>query len=132
MDRSTVWTAAFALLVGAPAAALAAGKVCDARQYGAKADGVTKDTAAIAAAVEDCAKAGGGMVRLDGGTFLSGPVLLKSNITLEITKGTTLLGSPDRADFPHWRFARKDTVQPLVGAVDAQNVAITGEGTIDG
>jgi polygalacturonase len=107
-------------------------KLCDARTYGAKADGVSKDTKAIQAAVEDCASAGGGTVRLSGGTFLTGPILLKSNITLEIEKGAALLGSPDRADYPMVTFARNQTVQPLVSAVNAENVAITGEGTIDG
>jgi len=111
---------------------VAVAKVCDARTYGAKADGVTKDTKAIQAAVEDCASAGGGTVRLSGGTFLTGPVLLKSNITLEIAKGAVLLGSPDRADYPMVTFARNQTVQSLVSAVNAENVAITGEGVIDG
>ena len=111
---------------------VAVAKVCDARTYGAKADGVTKDTKAIQAAVEDCASAGGGTVRLSGGTFLTGPILLKSNITLEIAKGAVLLGSPDRADYPMVTFARQQTVQPLVSAVNAENVTITGEGTIDG
>ncbi|MGD0796650.1 MAG: glycoside hydrolase family 28 protein [Acidobacteriaceae bacterium] len=110
----------------------AAGKVCDARAYGAKADGATKDTKAIQAAVEDCASAGGGTVKLSGGTFLTGPVLLKSHITLEISKGAVLLGSPDRGDYPMVTFARNQTVQPLVSAVNAEDVAITGEGTIDG
>jgi len=107
-------------------------KVCDARTYGAKGDGATKDTLAIQAAVDDCAKAGGGTVKLSGGTFLTGPVLLKSHITLEIEKGAVLLGSPDRADYPMVTFARNQTVQPLVSAVNAKNVAIVGEGTIDG
>jgi len=111
---------------------VAATKLCDARTYGAKADGVTKDTKAIQAAIDDCASAGGGTVRLSGGTFLTGPILLKSNITLEIEKGAALLGSPDRADYPMVTFARNQTVQPLVSAVNAENVAITGEGTIDG
>jgi polygalacturonase len=111
---------------------VAVAKVCDARTYGAKADGVTKDTKAIQAAVEDCASKGGGTVRLSGGTFLTGPILLKSNITLEIARGAVLLGSPDRADYPVVTFARQQTVQSLVSAVNAENVAITGEGTIDG
>jgi polygalacturonase len=111
---------------------VASAKVCDARTYGAKADGVTKDTKAIQAAVDACASKGGGTVRLSGGTFLTGPVLLKSNITLEIAKDAVLLGSPDRADYPMVTFARNQTVQPLVSAVNAENVAITGEGTIDG
>ena len=108
-------------------------KVCDARTYGAKADGTTKDTKAIQAAVDDCAsKSGGGFVRLSGGTFLTGPILLKSHITLEIEKGAVLLGSPDRADYSAMTFARNQTVQSLVSAVNAEDVAITGEGTIDG
>jgi polygalacturonase len=110
----------------------AAGKVCDARAYGAKADGTTKDTGAIQAAIDDCAKAGGGTVTLSGGTFLTGPVLLKSHITLDIAKGAVLLGSPDRTDYPMVTFARNPTVQPLVSAVNAEDVTITGEGTIDG
>ena len=110
----------------------AGAKVCDPHSFGAKADGVSKDTAAIQSAVDACAQAGGGTVRLSGGTFLSGPVLLKNNITLEIAKGAVLLGSPDRADYPKVTFARNTTVQPLVSAVNAENVAIVGEGTIDG
>ena len=70
--------------------AMAAGKVCDARTYGAKADGATKDTKAIQAAIDDCASAGGGTVKLAGGTFLSAPIVLKSNVTLDIAKGATL------------------------------------------
>ena len=122
---------AVGLMVSASAFAAPA-KVCDARTYGAKADGKTKDTKAIQAAVEDCASAGGGTVTLSGGTFLTGPVLLKSNITLNIAKDTVLLGSPDREDYPKITFAKNQTVQPLVSAVNAENVAITGAGTIDG
>jgi polygalacturonase len=111
---------------------VASTKICDARTHGAKADGLTKDTKAIQAAIDACASARGGTVRLSGGTFLTGPILLKSNVTLEIAKGAVLLGSPDRADYPMVAFARNQTVQPLLSAVNAENVTITGEGTIDG
>jgi polygalacturonase len=112
--------------------ALAAGKVCDARTYGAKADGVAKDTKAIQAAIDDCASAGGGRVRLSGGTFLSAPIVLKSNITLEVGKGATLLGSPDHADYPKKTEFRAPGTQSLVSASNAEKIAITGGGTIDG
>src|ERR1700722_2625587 len=112
--------------------AMAAGKVCDARTYGAKADGATKDTKAIQAAIEDCASAGGGTVRLAGGTFLSAPIVLKSNITLEVTKGATLLGSPDHEDYPKKIEFRGPGYQSLVSATGAEHVSITGGGVIDG
>jgi polygalacturonase len=123
---------ASALMLQCAVALAAPGKSCDARKYGAKADGTTKDTKAIQAAIDDCASAGGGTVTLSGGTFLTGPVLLKNHITLQIAKDTVLLGSPDRADYPMVTFARNQTVQPLVSAVNAEDVAIIGEGTIDG
>jgi polygalacturonase len=112
--------------------AMAAGKICDARTYGAKADGVTKDTKAIQAAIDDCASAGGGMVRLSGGTFLSAPIVLKSNITFEVTKGATLLGSPDHEDYPKKVEFRGPGYQSLVSATNAEHVSITGGGVIDG
>lgn len=112
--------------------AVAAVKVCNVRTHGAKADGVTKDTRAIQAAIDDCASAGGGRVMLAGGTFVSGPVVLKSNITLDIAKGATLLGSPDHADYPAKTEFRAPGTQSLVSATNAENVTITGGGTIDG
>jgi polygalacturonase len=112
--------------------AMAAGKVCDARTYGAKADGTTKDTKAIQAAIEDCASAGGGTVTLSGGTFLSAPLVLKSNITLEVAKGATLLGSPDHEDYPKKIEFKGPGYQSLIGATNAEHVSITGGGTIDG
>jgi polygalacturonase len=105
---------------------------CDPRTYGAKGDGVSKDTAAIQAAVDACDKQGGGTVHLIAGTYLSAPIMLKSNITLQLDKGATLLGSPDHADYPPITMFHLPDLQPLVGAVNAVNVAITGEGVIDG
>ncbi len=75
------------------------------------------------------ARMAGGTVKLSGGTFVSGPIVLKSNITLDVEKGATLLGSPDRADFPKYTFARHETVQPLVSSSNAENITITGGGT---
>ena len=112
--------------------AMAAGKVCDARTYGAKADGVTKDTKAIQAAIDDCASAGGGTVKLSGGMFLSAPIVLKSNITFDIAKDATLMGSPDHADYPAKTELRAPGTQSLVSATNAEKIAIIGGGTIDG
>lgn len=121
----------FALLAAASMPAAAA-KVCMVQTYGAKPDGTTKNTKAIQAAIDDCAKAGGGTVKLSGGVFVSGPIVLKSNTTLDLDKGTTLLGSPDHADYPDKTEFRAPGTQSLVSATNAQNLAITGSGTIDG
>jgi polygalacturonase len=110
----------------------AAAKTCDARAYGAKPDGTTKNTQAIQRAIDDCSAAGGGTVKLSGGTFLSGPIVLRSRVTLDLDKGTTLLGSPDHADYPSKMEFRAEGTQSLVSATHAENLAITGQGTIDG
>ncbi|MGO9324052.1 MAG: glycoside hydrolase family 28 protein [Terracidiphilus sp.] len=120
------------LFVAALAPTLHAAATCDVRSYGAKADGTTKDTAAIQKAIDSCAAKGGGTVRLDAGTYLSAPIVLKSNITLQLDKGATLLGSRDHADYPAKVEFRLPALQSLVSATNAENVSITGEGTIDG
>src|ERR1700687_3346120 len=61
--------------------ALAAGKVCDVRAYGAEGDGVAKDTVAIQKAIDDCSGKGGGTVVLKAGQFVTGPIGVKSNVT---------------------------------------------------
>ncbi|HEX7157775.1 MAG TPA: glycoside hydrolase family 28 protein [Edaphobacter sp.] len=132
MNGTIVRLAVAAALAMTTLPALAATKICNARTYGAKADGKTKDTAAIQAAIDDCAKAEGGTVQLSGGTFLSAPIVLKSNITLNIAKDATLFGSPDHADYPAITEFRAPGTQSLVRAANAENIAITGSGTIDG
>ena len=124
-----------ALLVScitASSTVLPAASSCDPRVYGAKGDGVTKDTAALQAAIDACAVQGGGTVRLAAGTYLSAPIVLKSNITLQLAKGATLLGSADHADYPAKTEFRAPGLQSLVSATNAVNVAITGDGVIDG
>jgi polygalacturonase len=93
---------------------------------------MAKDTAALQAAIDACAAKGGGTVHLRAGTYLSAPIVLKSNITFELDKSATLLGSPDHKDYPARIEFRAPGLQSLVSATNAENVAITGEGTIDG
>ena len=111
---------------------LHAANACDPHTYGAKGDGATKDTKAIQSAIDACEQRGGGIVRLTPGTYLSAPIVLKSKITLQLDKGATLLGSADHADYPAKTEFREPGLQSLVSATNATNVAITGEGVIDG
>jgi polygalacturonase len=132
--RIQLCVAAISLTVFSISASLAhgQGKICDPRAFGAKADGATKDTHAIQSAIDSCAQKGGGTVKLSAGTFVSGPIALKSGITLEVDKGATLLGSSDHADYlPKTEF-RQPAVEPLVIASNANNVSIVGGGVIDG
>jgi polygalacturonase len=121
-----------AALTPVPASALDPSLVCDARAYGAKGDGTSKDTAAIQNAIDACEKKGGGTVQLTAGIYLSAPIILKSNITLQLDKGATLFGSADHADYPPMTMFHLPDLQPLVSAANATNVAITGGGVIDG
>ncbi len=129
-ETTRICFAMLALAVSAGAAHAAA--TCNVRDYGAKGDGATKDTAAIQGAIDACVKQGGGTVELGAGTYVSAPIVLGSNITLNLEKGATLLGSPDHADYPPKVEFKLPDAQPLIGATNAENVAITGEGTIDG
>jgi polygalacturonase len=105
---------------------------CDPHAHGAIGNGTSKDTSAIQAAIDDCARQGGGTIRLTAGTYLSAPIVLKSNITLDLDKGATLLGSSDHGDYPSKTEFREPGLQSLVSATNASNVSITGEGVIDG
>ena len=106
------------------------------KDYGALDDNKTINTKAIQKAIDECNKAGGGTVTLDGGIFVSGTLLLKSNVTLNITENTTLLGSINPNDYPvvdpFIDATGQFRGQCFIGAVDVENVAITGKGTIDG
>jgi polygalacturonase len=116
----------------ATASSVFAKPVCDPMRHGAKADGRSKDTKAIQQAIDACAAEGGGTVRLALGTFLTGPITLRSHITLQIDPGATLLGSQDKADYPEALELRETSVRPLVQAISAEDITITGGGTIDG
>lgn len=71
----------------------------DVRDYGAKGDGVGKDTAALQAAIEMAAARGGGVVILPPGRYLSGTIHLRNNVSLRLCGGAALIASADDADF---------------------------------
>jgi hypothetical protein len=107
----------------------------DVRKYGAQGDGKAKDTAAIQRAVDECTAAGGGMVYLSPGKYLSGTVVLKENVTFHLEAGATLLGSTDLADYRHESGPPKlgdANGKHLLFAREAKNVTLSGAGVIDG
>ena len=110
-------------------------RLFDVKEEGAVGDGVALDTAAINRAVERCHAAGGGVVYLPPGLYLSGTVVLQSNVTLYLEAGATLLGSKNVSDYvlksgPH---RKGDANQKhLIFARDAENIGLAGPGRIDG
>ena len=118
----------FALAFSAVAAH--AQTVCDPHAYGAKGDGKTKDTHAIQKAIDTCAPKHGTVV-LKGGTFVSAPLTLRSNLTLNIAEGAKLLGSRDLEDYPIREDAKWRRVA-LLHADHVTNLHVTGGGVIDG
>jgi hypothetical protein len=112
---------------------LAGARVYNVRDFGAKGDGKTLDTTAIQAAINACTGDKGGTVLIPAGDFLSGTLEIKSNVTLHLSAGGKLLGSPRREDY-----TAGNGVPPgngnivFIYAVQAQNITIEGRGTIDG
>src|ERR1017187_7473567 len=107
----------------------------DVRRYGAAGDGKTKDTAAIQRAVDGCAAAGGGVVYLGPGAYLSGTVILKDNVTFHVEAGATLLGSTHLEDYQHQNgppVLGDANGKHLIFAREAKNVPLSGAGRIDG
>jgi polygalacturonase len=111
-------------------------KIFKANTYGAKGDSLTLNTKAIQAAIDACAAAGGGVVTFDTGQYVSGSIFLKKNVTLQLDKGVTIVGSNKLADYPDMpsRIAGIEMVWPaaLINVIDQDKVAITGEGVVDG
>ena len=118
--------------------------VHDVRAFGARGDGKTLDTLAINKAIGAAAAAGGGTVDFPAGTYLSGSIHLKSNITLQLGDGATIVAAetlPDRVtyDLPEpneWDkyqdFGHSHWQNSLIWGVGLENVGIVGPGLING
>ncbi|MEW9121916.1 MAG: glycoside hydrolase family 28 protein [Thermotaleaceae bacterium] len=118
------------------------------KSFGAEGKGNQYDTAALQAAIAACPK--DGRVIIPPGVYLTTPLFLKSNITLEIQKGAILLGSDVREHYPilpgitltadgkdelylgSWEGDPADTFASLITGIGVENVTIIGEGVLDG
>ena len=109
----------------------------DVREFGAKAGGKHDNSKAFAAAIAACNKAGGGTVLVTQGRYLCGPIHLLSNVNLHITKDATIAFSTDPkaylpAVFTRWEGMEIMGYSPLIYAYGQTNIAVTGEGILDG
>ena len=106
-------------------------------KFGAKTTAGFDNREAINKAIDACSKAGGGRVVVPAGEFLTGAIHLKSNVNLHVSKGATLKFSTDpNAYLPivhtRWEGMELMHLSPFIYAYEQSNIAITGEGTLDG
>ncbi|MVT08607.1 glycosyl hydrolase family 28 protein [Chitinophaga tropicalis] len=104
--------------------------------YGAKADGITLNTKSINKAIDDCNSKGGGVVMIPAGLWLTGPITLKSNVNLYLASNAILQFTTDFDQYPlietTYEGLKAMRCQAPVSAVNAENIAITGKGILDG
>jgi len=106
-------------------------------RFGAKGNGKTDCTGAFHKAIAVCTAVGGGRVVVPEGEFLTGPIHLKSNVNLHVVKGGTIKFKRDPqsylpAVFTRWEGMELMNYSPFIYAFEQTNIAITGEGVIDG
>lgn len=103
-------------------------------EYGARPDGVTLNTKAFESAITACVQKGGGTVVVPPGFWLTGPIVLHSNIELHLEQGAVVVFSPNIDDYPMIQRPKSTafTRSPLLYAVGASNIAITGKGVFNG
>ena len=93
-------------------------------------------TAAIRTAIAACHDAGGGRVVVPAGEWLTGAIHLQSKVNLHVAAGATLKFSTNPADYPmvftRWEGVECLNYSPFIYAFEQENIAVTGEGTLDG
>ena len=108
------------------------------KNYGATGDGHTLDTKGFDSAIAACVKAGGGTVFVPPGTFVTGTIILFSNINLQLSPGAIILASPNTNDYlmeSDYGFSGSGAGGKKLGIIfadHAENVSVTGSGIIDG
>ncbi|MDP9049021.1 MAG: glycoside hydrolase family 28 protein, partial [Bacteroidota bacterium] len=105
-------------------------------KYGAKANGSFLNTISINSAITACSAKGGGVVLVPAGTWVTGPIVLRSNVNLHISRSALLQFTGDKSKYPliegnYEGHAAVRNQSPISGS-GLENIAITGEGVIDG
>ena len=105
-------------------------------QYGAKGDGKTLCTEAFSRAIDELSRQGGGRLSVPQGVWFTGPIVLKSHVNLHLEKGAVILFSGDMNLYPvietNYEGELRKHCQSPVSAVGQTDIAITGQGIIDG
>jgi polygalacturonase len=109
----------------------------DVKKFGAVADGKTDCSKAFKKAIDKCSASGGGRVVVPDGVYLTGAIHLKSNVNLYISKNATIRFSTDPKKYLPVVYTRWEGVEcmnysPLIYAYGQENIAVTGEGVLDG
>ena len=105
--------------------------------FGAKPDGETDSTEAIAKAIQACHAAGGGHVQVPDGVFMTGSIHLLSNVDLHLADNATLRFIQDLDKYLPLVQVRYEGVEymnfsPPIYAFEQENIGVTGKGTLDG
>ncbi|MES2431403.1 MAG: glycosyl hydrolase family 28 protein [Bacteroidota bacterium] len=104
--------------------------------YGAIADGYTLNSKSINRTIDSCAANGGGTVLIPRGSWLTGPIVMKSNINLHVAEGALVIFSPDFNQYPlvvsSFEGVDAARCQSPITAENLQNIAITGKGIMNG
>jgi len=102
-------------------------------EFGARGDGHTLNTDAINQAIAKCAAAGGGTVLIPAGLWLTGPIVMQSKVNLHLARGAVVTFSRQRELYPVIKIPHRNfEAHPLIYGVNLKDVAITGEGILEG
>jgi len=101
----------------------------EAAEFGVLADGQTLNTRSIQAAIDHVHEKGGGRLVFGAGNYVTGTIYLKSNVTLHLEEGASLLGSNNPFDYVKDPYVNW---QSMIFAIKQQHIGITGKGTING